>query len=212
MRFAALQRAYADNHSEWIHQLNERTPYHLWKGPGIVFTPTGFQMRLPRFQDWYFMDGESVFEDGREMEVEISGTGDPTWAVNRSYRERSSLNMLAATNANPRMFWLYMSAAKAFNIDVESEISLPNMRLLLGHYKTALRLLQPELAHQVRRVYFHHLDAGAVSRHRPVNLTSTLFNTVYDVLKEGEGEFHVVTDNEEFMQKVVALLHEKGDL
>ncbi|EEQ97182.1 hypothetical protein Pmar_PMAR018662, partial [Perkinsus marinus ATCC 50983] len=49
--FAALQRAYADNHSEWIHQLNERTPYHLWKGPGIVFTPTGFQMRLPRFQD-----------------------------------------------------------------------------------------------------------------------------------------------------------------
>ncbi|EER03847.1 hypothetical protein Pmar_PMAR017258 [Perkinsus marinus ATCC 50983] len=130
-----------DNHSEWIHQLNERTPYHLWKGPGIVFTPTGFQMRLPRFQDWYFMDGESVFEDGREMEVEISGTGDPTWAVNRSYRERSSLNMLAATNANPRMFWLYMSAAKAFNIDVESEISLPNMRLLLGHYKTALRFV-----------------------------------------------------------------------
>ncbi|EER05965.1 hypothetical protein Pmar_PMAR028150 [Perkinsus marinus ATCC 50983] len=49
--------------------------------------------------------------------------------------------MLAATNANPRMFWLYMSAAKAFNIDVESEISLPNMRLLLGHYKTALRLV-----------------------------------------------------------------------
>ncbi|KAF4675794.1 hypothetical protein FOL46_000122 [Perkinsus olseni] len=210
-RFASLQRAYADNHSEWIYQLNTRTPYHLWKGPGIIFTPTGFQMRLPRLRDWYFMEGESIFEDGKEMEVEVSGTGDPTWAVNRSYKERSKLNMLAATNANSRMFWLYMSAAKAFNIDVESELALPNMRLLLGHHKTALRLLQPELAHRVKRVYFHHLDAGAVSRHRPVNLTSTLMNTVYDVLVEGEGEFHVVTDSEEFMQKIVALLHEKGD-
>lgn len=36
------------------------------------------------------MDGESVFEDGREMEVEISGTGDPTWAVNRSNPELRS--------------------------------------------------------------------------------------------------------------------------
>lgn len=34
--------------------------------------------------------------------------------------------------------------------------------------------------------------------------------TVLSLLREGEGEFHVVTDNEEFMQKVVALLHEKG--
>ncbi|KAF4675668.1 hypothetical protein FOL47_007440 [Perkinsus chesapeaki] len=226
-RFAALQRAYADNHSEWIYQLNTRTPYHLWKGPGVIFTPTGFQMRLPRFQDWYFMEGESIFENGKELEVEISGTGDPTWSVNRSYKERSSVNILAATNANSRMFWLYMSAAKAFNIDVgSSQLTLPNMRLILGHPKTALRslgivgahekvgdlgivLLQPELAHKVRRVYFHHLDAGAVSRHRPVNMTSTLMNTVYDVLREGEGEFHVVTDNEGFMHKIVAIMHEK---